>query len=335
MRAADKLAKQSTAIQAQTAVPIMPPTDVEIPPLTNPSIAAYRPGDGWRLLRCLAGLCMIVAVFLPWCPASANGDPPVSYFQFAWKVVPENLLGRSPSRQHPAVSIGSGLLLVLIGLTGVFVILSAVPDSESASYGTRESPPRLTPAGSAIRTMFGLVWRWPAGVSLVVFGFCWLAGLAQTGAPGVWLYGAGAFFALMTGLIAGQVRPESQPDFKAATPPRPSATLPAGGQSHICPPSSLAVARLPKGLETEKKLAEPPFDLRANVVAALVLLLLIGLGVAGWNYHSTWMKQQDALRGQHRLHPETVEEFRKENSKLLEEWQRLRPGDGQHGGAAR
>jgi hypothetical protein len=163
-------------------------------------VADSQPGDGWRLLQCLAGLCMIVAVFLPWFPASPYGDPPISYFQFAWAAVPEKLFGTSttrehslgngkivvqPPRQHPAVSIGAGLLLLLIGMTGVFVILQTAPDTDTATNGTQETPPRLTPTARATRMMFELFWRWPAGVSLVVFGFCWLAGLAQTGAPGV------------------------------------------------------------------------------------------------------------------------------------------------------
>jgi hypothetical protein len=278
---------------------------------------------------------MIVAVFLPWFPASPYGDPPISYFQFAWQAVPEKLLGTSDTRQHPAVSIGAGLLLLLIGLSGVFVIMQTAPDTDTASKGTQGTPPGLTPTGRATRTMCELVWRWPAAVSLVVFGFCWLAGLAQTGAPGVWLYGAGAFFAQMAGLIIGQIRPGSQPDCKSATPSRVSVTLPAGEQIRTGQPSTVPVARLPTGQEVEKKPGESPFDLRANVVGALVLLLLVGLGVAGWNYYRTWMKQQDINRGQQRLRLESMEEFRKANDKLLQEWQGFQPGDGQNRDEAR
>jgi hypothetical protein len=139
----------------------------------------------------------------------------------------------------------------------------------------------------------------------------------------------------MTGLIIGQIRPRSEPDCKAATLPRVSAALPVSEHIQACQPSSLSVARLPSGQEIEKNRAGPPFDLRANVVGALVLLLLIGLGVAGWNYYRTWMKHQDDIRGQHRLRLESVEEFRKANDKLLRELQGFQPGDGQQGEAAR
>ena len=313
--------------------------DVELKSLANKSPNDLEPGDGWRMLQCLAGLCMIIAVFLPWFPASASGEPPASYFKIAWQVVWETMsppatreitIGNrrfvsTPPRPHPVISIGTMLFFVLIGLTGVFVILRAAPSSETVSNTNHERPPRLNPMGKLARTLFALFWDRPAVMSLVVFAGCWWLGLAQTGAPGVWLYGVGAFFALMAGLIIGQIRPAPDANVKRIAQPSRAAPLPGSEQIQSFQPAYPVEARWPKADEARPKPVEPPiFNLRANIVAGVIFLFVIVLGIAGVAYCRNWMDQQEFMRSQNLRSREAIERIGEEDDKLLRQWQGFR-----------
>src|SRR5262249_8561280 len=139
-----------------------------------------------------------------------------------------------------------------------------------------------------------LAWEYPAAFALAVFGLFWFSGLATAGGPGLWLYGGSAVAALIFGLMAA-ITTRIAPTIR---------TIPSLDTK-----------------EAEKKPQVEQFDLRANLVAGLVVIVLVGLGAAGWAYYTNWQKEQAEQLRLHNLQKMAAEEARQKDEQLIRQWQ--------------